>query len=362
MLQLENRTPFKASITVLPDATGVDTLYATLRGTFSIVGARLEIAAAQPPVRAADDYTTATSATSATPRPGPAGPTAPRALERASLRHAGEIHLAKPSTDVLLSGHAVAPRGRAPQVDVALSVGPVRKTIRVFGDREWKGLLDASISAPVPFDRVPLIYERAFGGVLFLDPDTGKITLEPRNPAGVGFARRGKNGEISARLLPNLEDPRQLITSPNDQPPPAGFGPIAPSWEPRRSFVGTYDEAWRTRRAPYLPADFSPRFFNTAPPDLVCKGYLRGGEPVEVLNASPTPLKFRLPLCHFDAQVHLAGRIERPELHLETVSIEPDELRVTLLWRAAVPCDKRALRVERVRLEARQIDLGGRPS
>ena len=35
----------------------------------------------------------------------------------------------------------------------------------------------------------------------------------------------------------------------------------------------------------YLPVDFNPRFFQAAPPDQVVEGYLKGGEPVEILSA-----------------------------------------------------------------------------
>src|SRR4029079_1545920 len=118
-----------------------------------------------------------------------------------------------------------------------------------------------------------------------LDPDTGLITLDPRNPAGTGFARIRGRGAISARARPNLEDPTRLIKHPGDRPAPAGFGFIAPSWEPRRLFAGTYDKAWQRTRAPYLPDDFDPRYFHAAHPDLVCKRHLQGGEIIEVQNA-----------------------------------------------------------------------------
>ncbi len=56
------------------------------------------------------------------------------------------------------------------------------------------------------------------------------------------------------------------IGSASDKPPPAGVGYV-PAWHPRATFAGTYDEAWRKKRAPYLPADFAPRFFQAAPQD-----------------------------------------------------------------------------------------------
>ena len=37
-----------------------------------------------------------------------------------------------------------------------------------------------------------------------------------------------------------------------------------------------------------------------------------------------------------------------PPVNLETLSIEPDENRACFTWRAAVPCDRLALRVQKV--------------
>lgn len=341
MLQLENQTPFDAGLAVLPDPDGVDTLYVAVRATFAL-DRGLSVAPEQARLRAADE-----------PWGDP---------ESTSLRYAGEIHLLKPATDVVLVGHAWAPGGRPiPMLDVALAVGPVRKVIRVFGDREWRGTLDAKMSAPAPFERMPLRYERAFGGILEVDPITLAGKRDPRNPVGTGFARSAKSAEPTLRKLPNLEDPAQLIARPTDCPRPAGFGFIAPSWEPRRHFAGTYDARWREARAPYLPLDFQPSFFNAAHPDLVCTGHLQGGEELQAMSVSPAGLlRFRLPVCRFDAQVHIAGRIERPPLNLETVLVEPDEGRLGLLFRGAVRCDKSALRISRVRLGLAALQIEGR--
>ena len=341
MLQLENETPFTAGLALFPDADGVDTLYLAVRGAFTFERG-LAVADEQPPLRSADEHWGDPAST--------------------SLKYAGELHLLKPSTDVVLVGHAWAMGGRpVSTVDVAIAVGPLRKVIRVFGDREWKGALDLQIGAPAPFERMPLVYERAFGGVVEIDPDARAVTRDPRNPVGVGFACRKRGGEMGARKLPNLEDPAHLIARPADRPPPAGSGFIAPSWEPRRLSAGTYDKGWQKTRAPFLPADFHPRFFNAAHPDLVCKGHLQGGEEVSALHVTPSPLlRFRLPVCRFDARVHVAGVVERPPLRMETVLIEPDEGRVSLLWRGAVRCDKNALRISRVRVAVAALELEGR--
>lgn len=343
MLQLKNSTPFAAQIAVFPDVRGIDTLYVTLKATFAL-GARLEVVDPQPPVLLADEYWG---------EPG-----------LSSLKYASDVHLTKLSTDVVLIGQAHAP-GRKPvtQLDVSLAVGKKQKVVRVFGDREWRpGLLlaPASMTKPAPFKTMPLVYERAFGGRHEIEGKNPEVLFEPRNPAGGGFAGKRKGDALKGLPLPNLEDPADLVRSPKDAPAPAGFGFVSPAWEPRKSFAGTYDAAWLKKCAPYLPKDFNPRFFNAAHPDLVCDCYLTGGERVQAQNVSPGgALIFRLPVCELRATVRVAGDKVEPALNLETVLIEPDDARLSLLWRGAVPCDKNPLKVEAIQVELGRLDLDG---
>jgi hypothetical protein len=245
-------------------------------------------------------------------------------------------------------------------MDVSLVVGPVAKVVRVFGDREWRGPLDLRISPPIPFERMPLIYERAFGGVRKHDEEKGPLEIDWRNPVGVGFGLRSAPPDKAVRRLPNLEDPAQLIGSPRDRPAPAGFGYVAPSWEPRRRYAGTYDEAWQETRAPFLPKDFDPRFFNAAHPDLVCPGHLRGGERVRVEGASLEAFALFLPICELDVRVTIGRDMERPGMKLQTVVLEPSAGRVGLVWLGAVGCDKRSLQVKEVEIGVKRLDLTGR--
>ena len=137
--------------------------------------------------------------------------------------------------------------------------------------------------------------------------------------------------------LPNLEDPKHLISSYTDKPPPAGFGFISPNWEPRAQYAGTYDETWQKERMPLLPLDFDRRFFNAASPGLVAPGYLRGDEPVMITNASPNGrLTFNLPgIPPPRVKVALRGNKEHVlQTNLDTVIINTDENKVFLLWRS----------------------------
>ena len=106
---------------------------------------------------------------------------------------------------MILLGHAHVPSLSSTEVYVRLRAGPLNKTVRVTGDRYWvKAFGMVSTSSPEPFESIPLIYERAFGGWDRSHPDPDKHTFEQRNPVGTGF--RSKHGRFEEGIrLPNLE-------------------------------------------------------------------------------------------------------------------------------------------------------------
>jgi hypothetical protein len=328
MLQFNNATPFQGGIYLLADAEGVDCLFAVVKATLD-VREGLSLAEEQLPVTLKDQYLG---------EPG-----------KSSIKVPTEVSLMKPTTDVLLLGSAQAPGGRSTtQMDVSLVAGPVHKTVRVFGDRVWeRSGARHVISQPMPFDTVPLVWERAFGGT---DRAGFEPRAEARNPVGAGYRARDGEKELDGLPLPNLEDPEHGVGSWKDTPPPAGFAPICGHWEPRRSFAGTYDERWRQQRAPLLPKDFDPRFCQVAPPGLVAPGYLPAGTPIQVRGVTPSGvLRFQLPPVRVEVTYVLGGASQVRPANLDTVMIEPDENRLVLVWRAALRCDKQALRVNEVR-------------
>jgi len=263
-----------------------------------------------------------------------------------SLRYEGQTAYMRPGTDIYVSGHAWAPRGKpVTELLAAVKVGPCQKGVRVFGTRVWyRGALGLKASAPRPFESIPLRFERSFGGVAAA---TGKEprAYEPRNPVGIGIYGSAK--EALEQRLPNLEDPLQLMTAPTERVPPACFGPIARSWQPRLGFAGTYDEAWVEQRAPLWPRDFDPRFFHAASPGLVASPGLKGGEPVVLAGLSPDgQIACPLPRHRLMVKSVFRHRIARRELTLDAVQIEPDEHAVTLIWRAAIPAHRELAQYE----------------
>ena len=71
------------------------------------------------------------------------------------------------------------------------------------------------------------------------------------------------------------------------------------------------------------------------------------------------PLRFRVPVCRLDLKVRVAGKSEDLPVNLETVLIEPDEERLCLTWRGALPCDKKALKVEEIAVGLQALDFAG---
>lgn len=266
-----------------------------------------------------------------------------------SIRHPGQIFEHKPGTDVILVGHAHAPsRSAASHVDVSLRVGPIHKTLRAFGLRVFQKSSLGGL-APGPALRisepVPLIYELAWGGSDYTDPE--RPVAEPRNYVGRGVAR----------------DPRALIGTPAHQleslespSVPACFGALHRHWEPRIRFAGTYDEAWQAAKMPLLPDDFDDRY-NVAPAlDQWSELPLRGTEPFEIVGATPEGTwAFQLPrLAPGFASVTQGQRSEH-RTHLDGILIDADRQRVELVFRAAVPLPRKYEMLEQVLVFEKRI-------
>jgi len=333
MLQINNKTPFKGSLAIFANPEGVDCAYGIVKATFAVDdGGAISIQKNQLAINDADVFWG---------EPG-----------QSSLKQAGEICLAKPSTDILLCGHAYAPDGETRTMDVRLSVGAVAKTVRVFGNRIWEGgFFGMRITPPETFTKIPLRYEYAFGGVDPQPDEENKIEDEPRNPVGRGLLSKYSKASWEGVPLPNLEDSLQLIASPKDRPSPACFAPVCPHWEPRKSYAGTYDDTWTKKRAPYLPRDFNPRFLQVATPGLIAPTYLQGGESVEITGATPgAPLRLKLPSKVVSVVFHFDEQVFTPPLNLDTVCFEPDEKRFTMIWRSCLIVDKKVHRLRELEL------------
>jgi hypothetical protein len=176
----------------------------------------------------------------------------------------------KVATDVVVRGSAYNPGG-APIVTarVSVSLGEITKQIAVFGHRVvfWRKDGTPEFSSPEPVESVPLLYQLAYGGLDARVPVPEAVLpfymaqaraglaydhpgLYPRNPVGKGYLVLP--GPVDGLELPNLEDPRDLLTperlitgSPENwyrQPLPWCFEWAVASTFPRCRFLGT--EPW----------------------------------------------------------------------------------------------------------------------
>jgi hypothetical protein len=315
---IDKQTPFACEPLALTDENGRPLLVLVVKATYELGPRGLQLAEEQLPVNLKGEYW---------------GPP-----EESSYRYEPECAPFKVATDVVLVGQAHAPERNTTSLLVTLKVGPLQKSVRVLGERAWfKSMGAVSMTKPVPFETMPLRYERAFGGWDRSQPAPEQHSFDARNPVGVGFRASPRHFEEGLRL-PNLEDPEHPVRQFGKEVPPAGFGFTSPNWQPRAALAGTYDEAWRKQRMPRLPKDFDRRYFNAASPGLVAPGYLKGGESVAVINAAPRPLSFSLP-AQPPPEVTVSLAFEEDTLmalNLDTCIIDTDAQRVMLLWRGHV--------------------------
>lgn len=236
----------------------------------------------------------------------------------ASLAEARETAPHVPGAGVLLTGHACAPHGRpVPSMSVRLGISRERpvidKTVHVFGAR--------SVSAPsvvAPFQKMPLVYERAFGGAGVWE-----------NPVGTGGP--------GSTALPNLVDPR-------DPRRVAGFGPVAGHWAPRRAMAGGADAALLEQPIFEPPPGFDWRYFQAAPADQQLDG-LRGDEWIVLdgMHAALPRIQTRLPQAAAEARRLTSGKAPEPvPLRADMLVIDADRLVASLVWRGRFPVESTA--------------------
>ncbi len=337
MWMISNDTPFAAERSLVCDKHGSDVWLVAVKGTFSIKpdGSTI-IADKQEEVLQAPKHL--------------GDPTS------SSLLYESDLDYTKPTTDIILHGHAYAPKGKPTTiVDITMKVANIAKTLRVFGDRIWdRGLIDLTMTSPKPFEKIPVIYERAFGGIDQKSSNPKKHGWERRNPLGTGFAM--ESDHLVGSHAPNVEYPKELISSWKDRPRPAGFGPIARHWSPRVELAGTYDERWEKERFPLLPNDFNESFFQCAPEDQQSQSYLKGNEPVELYNLSTDDLmRFSLPRIALGFRTRLAGEVIEHRARLHSVIFEPDIPRVIMVWHTMLPCHGKKFTLESTSIIQKKI-------
>ncbi len=245
---------------------------------------------------------------------------------RQALRLASDFAPFKRRADVLLTGHAYAPRGEPSRSIVArLLVGEVDKAIEVFVDRVFTAA--GQLREGPRFTRSPLLWQYAAGG-----PDTV-------NP--VGLRHDAPPDIYGQRALPRLQPPGLHVTGPDDYLPPVGFGPIAPAWRERSARLFHHAATWDHQRWSErpLPDDIDAAYFNAALPDQQVEA-IRPNERLVLENLDPEHPRLVTNL----ATATPRAIVEWPSSHDEDVGFRCDTLWIdtdrrccSLTWRAAIP-------------------------
>jgi hypothetical protein len=218
-----------------------------------------------------------------------------------SIRVSSDLAPRLPRVDVVFTGHAHAPpAGRATAALVRIAVFTHE---RAFLDRTLR------VEDRAGFDRLPLVYERALGGMSV-----------PDNPLGVA--------------TPSIVDPQ----APDR---PAGFGPIARAWPVRKALLGSTPRKVLDGNIAEIPDGFDWSYYQAAPAEQRLDD-LAGDEWILLAGLHPTPLlRMRLPGARGRARLHGLSAFGVAEGHgldlrLDTIRIDGDEERCTLVWRESV--------------------------
>ncbi len=253
------------------------------------------------------------------------------AAEQVSPAGALDAGMTKHRGEVLVSGKAFTKDGvPAPATSVRLRIASVDKELHVVGDRVWQA---GGASEPVPFTEMPITWERAFGGEGFAE-----------NPTGRGARPAEVNGR-KVHPLPNIESPGARVRSPADRPPPAGLGPLDPTWPKRMQYVGTYGDEWLKTRYPGFAKDLRWEYFNVAPEDQRIEGYFDLAAPFRVEGMSPARRVTESALPGVTARLFAVTRGEGDALReaaarLDTVHLFPAIERGAVIFRGMLPIEE----------------------
>ena len=159
--------------------------------------------------------------------------------------------MAKPKAEVLACGSCFNYTPESGASHVKLSVAEIQKELYVFGERKWK---NGTITKPLPFKSIPIDYPHA---------------------------------KAEGEYLPNIEDPKHLISSKGEVRDPASFMPLDMFSQQNMKKLGTHNEKYKRELWPGFAEDMDYSFFNVAPLDQQRENFFEGGESIKILNMHP---------------------------------------------------------------------------
>lgn len=306
-MELINETGLEAAWVVGKIDPPAFALTAVIKGTFQLKPGQPAVLAEEQFPLTGDEYTDG--------------------LSTKLLRYPMDFAPHKAHADIVIAGHCHAPGGRIVEsLPVTIQVGSLRKSVMVYGDRYW--LDDHRTTRALPFVRMPMTWEHAFGGEGFED-----------NPIGKGMTEIILADGQRAIPLPNVELPSNLLAARGQQVSPAGFGPIPDLWPTRMKKFGRIDEDYKAKRWPWYPSDLDWSYFNAAPEDQQVDGYLRGDEELIFEHLHPNVRQYRSFLpglrirCFLTELVQAHQDLREIPTRLDTVWVCPEEEKLIVVWR-----------------------------
>ncbi|WP_339493835.1 MULTISPECIES: DUF2169 domain-containing protein [unclassified Pseudomonas] len=212
---------------------------------------------------------------------------------------------------------------------VQVSLGSLRKTLYVYPPRYWHHNVLGWTALPGESLRsVALDLKHAYGGPQCAD-----------NPEGLGHV--GDSGPVEGLPLAQIEDRSIAERRPDTPQTLASFLPLPEQSAERRRFMGTCDEDWQRLRAPFLPLDTDPHWFDEVAQDQCLNDYWGGDETWSATGMHPErgDVHGRLPGLRPRLLLRRAvtpSVTEEAPLDLDTVWLFPDVERVLLLYRCEI--------------------------
>lgn len=266
----------------------------------------------------------------------------------------GDAYHTKSGASVCAGGYAYAPSGKAQQSAVRLTVGEIVQSLLVFGKRVWRaGVSDVTPTSPLPFDRVPMTWELAYGGSIWrkgalIKIEGGEEAIVPGHEEACGLNFEGigfypERADAVDQPLPQIEDPEALIKSYRDRPDPVCLAPYPLHGGLRaRSLV----------KADHIDLEHRGRMLSRAAPRSTFDDLPPGTRVVlEGMRPSGAALAFTIPPAPITAEVRIGRVQQRLALHVDAVDIDAETSRVRIVYRALfayalIQHEDRNLRVE----------------
>lgn len=310
-MEFRNETPLPAAMVPSAEADDRVTTLFLCAITYRYAGKKLAVAPAQRPLLLAPE-----------------------------AKYPNDAVFTKEVVGVCATGFVYPREGKvAREAMASLRVGTAEASIRAFGPRVWqRGALGKLVpSAPLPFERVAMTWENAYGGmtaepaaVMMVD---GEEAFVPEHEAGYPLNFEGKGfATDEARALdqplPQLEDPAEVMRRWDDRPEPVCFAPYPLQGGMRARYV-VRDKQVDLAGVSKLGSRAAPR-----------TTFERVEVGTEIMLSGMRPqgevLAFAVPPSPVEVALSVGGASERLIPWLDAIDIEAEAGEVRLVYRAKV--------------------------